>query len=149
MNKIPEELHNLYDFCWSICALEHLGSISKGLDFIENSMKVLKSGGIAVHTTEYNYTNEPETIDDWPTVIFQDHHFKQIAKKLTEQGYKVAELSFDVGSQPLDRFIDIPPYSIGEGWLSRDTWSNVNQGVHLKLSVDGYPCTCFGLIIQK
>ncbi|MTJ52334.1 class I SAM-dependent methyltransferase [Anabaena sp. UHCC 0253] len=149
MNDIPKNLHENYDFCWSICALEHLGSISKGLDFIENSLKVLKPGGIAVHTTEYNYTNEPETIDNWPTVIFQNHHFQEIAKRLRNQGYKVAELDFNVGNQPLDRFIDIPPYAIGEGWLSKDTWNDVNQGAHLKLSVDGYPCTCFGLIITK
>jgi SAM-dependent methyltransferase len=149
MNEIPEDLYDSYDFCWSICALEHLGSIKNGLNFIENSLKVLKSGGIAVHTTEYNYTNEPETIDNWPTVIFQNHHFEEISKRLVDLGYQVAELNFDVGSQPLDRFIDIPPFAIGEGWLSKDTWGNTNQGAHLKLSVDGYPCTCFGLIIKK
>ena len=149
MNEIPEYLHDSYDFCWSICALEHLGSISNGQNFIENSLKVLKSGGMAVHTTEYNYTNEPETIDNWQTVIFQDRHFKDIYKKLTSQGHRVSALNFDVGSQPLDRFIDIPPYAIGEDWLSKETWGDNNQGAHLKLSVDGYPCTCFGLIIQK
>ncbi|MBO1064033.1 class I SAM-dependent methyltransferase [Dolichospermum flos-aquae UHCC 0037] len=149
MNDIPDELHNKYDFCWSVCALEHLGSINKGLDFIENSLKVLKPGGIAVHTTEYNYTNEPETIDNWPTVIFQNRHFEEIAKRLKNQGYQVAELDFNVGNKPLDRFIDIPPYSVGEGWLSKDTWNDINQGGHLKLTVDGYPCTCFGLIIRK
>ncbi|TYQ26253.1 class I SAM-dependent methyltransferase [Pseudanabaena sp. UWO310] len=149
MNEIPENLHDSYDFCWSICALEHLGSINNGLNFIENSLKVLKSGGIAVHTTEYNYTNEPETIDNWSTVIFQDRHFKDIYNRLVSEGHKVATLNFDVGSQPLDRFIDLPPYAVGEGWLSKETWGDSNQGAHLKLSVDGYPCTCFGLIIQK
>lgn len=149
MNNISKDLHNSYDFCWSVCALEHLGSINKGLNFIENSLKVLKSGGIAVHTTEYNYTNEPETIDNWPTVIFQNHHFEEIANKLRNQGYDVAELDFNVGNQPLDRFIDIPPYAIGEGWISKDNWNDINQNAHLKLSVDGYPCTCFGLIIKK
>ena len=44
MNAIPEELDAKYDFCWSICALEHLGSVQHGLDFIENSLRVLKPG---------------------------------------------------------------------------------------------------------
>ncbi len=57
MNAIPADLRS-YDFCWSICALEHVGSIKKGLDFIENSLLTLRPGGIAVHTTEFNYLND-------------------------------------------------------------------------------------------
>jgi hypothetical protein len=37
MNSIPEDLRD-YDFCWSICALEHIGSIQKGLDL--TSLKI-------------------------------------------------------------------------------------------------------------
>lgn len=151
MNDISDDLQHSFDFCWSVCALEHLGSIQKGLDFIENSLKVLKVGGIAVHTTEYNYTNEPEIIDNWQTVIFQRHHFEEIEQKLISKGYDVKPLDFNVGNKPLDKFIDLPPFSVGEGWLSRDNWSENNQdvGVHLKINIDGYPCTCFGLIITK
>src|SRR5690606_19636013 len=53
MNAIDNDISG-YDFCWSICAYEHLGSIKKGQDFVVNAMKVLKPGGIAVHTTEFN-----------------------------------------------------------------------------------------------
>ena len=149
MNQIPKEMDRQYDYCWSVCALEHLGSIKKGLIFIENSLRVLKSGGVAVHTTEYNYTNEKEPIDNWPTVTFQRKHFEEITNRLRNQGHFVAELDFDVGNKPLDRFVDIPPYNFGEGWLTKETWGDVNQGAHLKLSVDGFPCTCFGIIIKK
>jgi 2-polyprenyl-3-methyl-5-hydroxy-6-metoxy-1,4-benzoquinol methylase len=54
MNKIQPELYGQYDFVWSSCSLEHLGSLKHGLNFIRNSLKCLKPGGIAVHTTEYS-----------------------------------------------------------------------------------------------
>ena len=41
-----------------------LGSISQGLDFIENSLNTLVKGGISIHTTEFNFTNNEHTIDN-------------------------------------------------------------------------------------
>ncbi len=43
MNEIPSDMKD-YDFCWSVCALEHLGSIAKGLDFVENSLRNYEKG---------------------------------------------------------------------------------------------------------
>jgi len=57
MNFIPEHLEG-YDFCWSICAFEHLGSIERGLVFVERAMRVLKPGGLAIHTTEFNFLDD-------------------------------------------------------------------------------------------
>ena len=45
MNHIPSELTG-FDFCWSSCAFEHLGSIEKGLTFVENSIDCLKPGDL-------------------------------------------------------------------------------------------------------
>jgi len=146
MNAIPPDLTD-YDFCWSICALEHIGSIQKGLDFIENSLSTLRSGGIAIHTTEFNFLNDEQTIDDWPTVLFQRRHFVDLADRLRSQGHQVAALDFDVGDKPLDRFIDIPPYEWNWTPYQRDTWKSASQ--HLKVSIDGFACTCFGVIIRK
>ncbi len=142
MNDIPSELNETYDYCWSVCAMEHLGSIKKGMEFVKNSLKVLKPNGVAVHTTEFNYTNAPTTIDNWPTVIFQRRHFELLCNELRKDGYYVAEFDFHAGKNVLDRFIDIPPYSL-------NIWGDINQAAHLKLSVDGFPCTCIGIIIKK
>lgn len=68
MNKIPKDLKN-FDFIWSACALEHLGSIEQGEEFIHNSLQCLKPGGIAVHTTEYNFSSNDDTITFGPTVL--------------------------------------------------------------------------------
>lgn len=139
MNNIPGDLVG-FDFCWSICALEHLGSIEKGLNFIENSLNCLNPGGIALHTTEFNYLDDKETIDNWMTVLFQRKHFEAITSRLTQKGHVVAPLNFDVGDDPMDTFIDLPPYA----WQS-----DLKDRPHLKLSVDGFACTCFGLAIKK
>jgi hypothetical protein len=46
MNNLPKDiLNNSYDFLWSTCSIEHLGSIGAGFNFILNSLKCLKKGG--------------------------------------------------------------------------------------------------------
>ena len=51
MNSIPFDLGQ-FDFCWSACCLEHLGSLQHGLEFVEASVeRCLRPGGIAIHTT--------------------------------------------------------------------------------------------------
>jgi 2-polyprenyl-3-methyl-5-hydroxy-6-metoxy-1,4-benzoquinol methylase len=145
MTDIPDDLRD-YDFCWSMCALEHLGSIANGLNFIENSLKTIKPGGLAVHTTEFNCLNERETIDNWSYVLFQRKHLLDITERLRARGHYVAELDFDIGNEVLDRFIDVPPYPHQLSEAVRETWSG---GPHLKVEVDGFVFTCFGLIIRK
>lgn len=149
MNAVPE-VEAPYDFCWSICALEHLGSIEKGLVFVEEAMKVLKPGGIAIHTTEFNYSREDATIDDWQTVLFQRRHFEALAARLAARGHTMLGPDFDVGSGAIDGFVDVPPYA----WDERDTyvlpWDKRAEPVaHLKLSIDGFPSTCFGIVVRK
>lgn len=148
MNNIPA-FDKSFDFCWSVCALEHVGSIKKGLDFIENSLLSLKPGGIAVHTTEFNYLSDEKTIDNWPTVLFLRKHFEELATRLAKNGHKMLGPDFAIGNGVLDKFIDVPPYALGNGWLAPEQWANSNQAGHLKLAIDGFACTCFGIIIRK
>jgi hypothetical protein len=63
MNSIPSSLHESFDFVWSSCALGHIGSYKKGLDFVLNSLKLLKPGGWAVHTTEIDKSNSTERFE--------------------------------------------------------------------------------------
>lgn len=145
MNAIPEDLAD-YDFCWSICALEHLGSIDHGLRFIENSLKTLRPGGLSVHTTEFNIREHGPTIDNWPSVAFQRKHIERLTARLRAQGHKIAPFDFSLGDGPLDRFVDMPPFHhdlpdyIGE-WLG--------QQAHLKVALAGVVVTCIGIAIEK
>jgi SAM-dependent methyltransferase len=153
MNEIPIELHNSYDFCWSVCALEHLGSIQNGLEFIKNSVKCLKPGGTAIHTTEYNYGSDNQTIDNHQTVLFLRRHFLSLQQECEAAGLLVREIDFDVGSKPLDCFVDLPPYDFEatdmyQNWRTDARGRQYRPG-HLKLSIDGFSSTCFGIVVSK
>jgi SAM-dependent methyltransferase len=146
MNRIPRRYAN-FDFCWSVCAIEHLGSIRHAQQFVENSLAVLKPGGVAIHTTEFAYLDGP-TVDHWATVLPQRHHFEQLVERLTASGHRVGPVSFDVGSDPLDRFIDIPPYLHGN-FPSTHRAEALNNPAHLKIAIDGIAVTCFGITVVK
>ncbi|WP_353203374.1 class I SAM-dependent methyltransferase, partial [Sphingomonas sp.] len=145
MNAIPASLQN-YDFCWSICALEHLGSIQQGLDFVENALSVLRPGGTAIHTMELNVDETGPTIDNWMTVLFQRKHLEALAERLRSKGHHIAELDFNMGDKPMDKFIDLPPWSHD---LPADVNARLGDPRHLKVGIDGFVATCFGTIVTK
>ena len=132
MNAIPGDLDG-FDFTWSACSLEHLGSIRQGLAFIENSLRPLRPGGIAVHTTEYNCSSNRLTLDHGSTVIFRRRDIAALAERLRAAGHRI-ELNFNLGEQPLDTHIDVAPYSADR---------------HLKLRIAEYVTTSFGISITK
>jgi 2-polyprenyl-3-methyl-5-hydroxy-6-metoxy-1,4-benzoquinol methylase len=145
MNDIPHGLRG-YDICWSVCALEHLGSIEKGLTFIESSLETLRPGGLAVHTTEFNINPEGPTIDNWITVMFQQKHIKALAERLRAKGHYVAELDFNLGKGVMDRFVDVPPFHHD---LPAEIQEWIGAQYHLKVGIDGFITTCIGITIRK
>lgn len=132
MNRIPPELGD-FDFTWSACCLEHLGSIGHGLAFIENTVALLRPGGIAVHTTEFNCSSNDHTIERGGTVLFRRRDIEALCARLSAAGHEVT-LNFNLGDQPLDKHVDVPPYSADD---------------HLKLQIAQYASTSFGLAIRK
>jgi glycosyltransferase involved in cell wall biosynthesis/SAM-dependent methyltransferase len=134
MNAIPSDI-GTYDFCWSSCAFEHLGSIRKGLDFVKNSVRLLKPGGIAVHTTEFNLTSNTNTLDNNPSfVIFRRCDIELLVEELSAEGYEVEPIDFTAGEDELERYIDMPPYL---------------DEPHLRLQLAGeFVSTSIGLIIR-
>jgi hypothetical protein len=110
MRAIPSDLTG-YDFCWSTCALEHLGTLQDGLDFIEHSLETLAPGGIAVHTTEFNMYSDDDTVESGPTVIYREQDLRGLAQRLEARGHQVAAFDFTRGEELLDRYVDVPPYA--------------------------------------
>jgi len=144
MTNIPQDLRE-FDVCWSACALEHLGTIRAGLDFVEHAMAVLRVGGLAVHTTEFNCLG-PETIESGPTVYFRRDHLQALKERMDNFGCVMAECDFDLGEGPIDHTIDLPPYPIDVP----DQASWIGQGMqHLKLASNDLIVTCFGFHIIK
>lgn len=133
MTKTPGDFRD-FDFCWSSCALEHLGSIEAGLSFIERSIETLKPGGVAVHTTEYNLISNEETVETGHTVLFRRRDFEALIARLERAGHHVAPLDLRPGAQPVERYVDMPPF--------RDE-------PHLRLALMGYATTSMGLIVTK
>ena len=149
MREIPDDLAGQYDFTWSVCAMEHLGSIAEGSRFVVEAMKVLKPGGLAVHTTEYNYADPNQTIDNWETVLFQGHHFENIRDQLHKAGHQTKDLILEAGEQVLDQFIDLPPFADKRGWLTYGSAREGDAQACLKITVEGIAATCFGLIAER
>jgi len=138
MKDLPHDFDGQFDFCWSACACEHLGSVASGLEFVENSLRTLKPGGIAVHTTEFTL-EDGEAPDDWPTVLYQKRHLVELVARLRSKGFQVVDFDFDPGEGIMDRLVDVPPWK-------HDLLSSA--AAHLKLSVDGFTCTSAGVIIR-
>lgn len=134
MNYIPQEFYAQYDFVWSACALEHLGSLRHGLDFIKNSLRCVKPGGVVVHTTEFNLSSNNETLESTNCSIYRAKDIRQLIKEIEAEGFIVAPLNLNMGNKPVDRYIDLPPYSFSP---------------HIKLKLDDYIVTSIGLIIRR
>jgi 2-polyprenyl-3-methyl-5-hydroxy-6-metoxy-1,4-benzoquinol methylase len=134
MNEIPDELtRGEFDFVWSACAFEHLGTLELGLQFVLNSMKCLKPGGIAIHTTEFNISSNDETIAEGGTVVYRKRDFEELAQRLRAERYQL-ELNFNLGTQAFDQHYDVAPYK---------------EYHHLRLQLARYVITSYGLIISK
>ncbi|MEL6124314.1 MAG: methyltransferase domain-containing protein, partial [Bacteroidota bacterium] len=134
MNQISEHLTDeSYDFTWSACSLEHLGTLKKGLNFVKNSLRCLKPGGIAVHTTEYNVGSNSDTLTEGGTVIYRQKDIENFISEIRHIGH---EMTFNsaTGSHTLDKYFDVPPY---------------REDFHLRLLIDPYITTSVGLVIKK
>jgi len=145
MTDIPRRFAAQFDFCWSACALEHLGSLDAGLQFVIAAAKVLKPGGVMVHTTEYNFGVEEKTLETGPVVLYRRSHFEALARQLTSEGLNVSALDFDLGNKPLDQFIDLPPY----GWAGSELPFNMYSNAHLRFAFQGFPYTSIGIIARR
>ena len=134
MNAISSGF-NEFDFCWSSCSLEHLGSIRRGIEFVRNAMKTLRPGGIAVHTTEYNISSNEDTIDNNPsTVVFRRRDIEMMVEELRQDNCAVSDVCFDVLTEPIDFHVDTPPFK---------------HNPHLRLELGGYVCSSIGIVAQR
>lgn len=133
MNAVPDGLTG-FDFCWSACSLEHLGSIDRGLEFILRSVDTLKPGGVAVHTTEFNLSSNDDTLELEHLSLFRRRDIERVIATLSEAGHRVEPVEWALGEGMVDGFVDVPPYG-GEP--------------HLRLRINKYDCTSLGLIIQR
>jgi SAM-dependent methyltransferase len=133
MNDIPSDLRD-FDFTWSSCALEHLGSIRHGLNFIKNSVRCLKPGGVAVHTTELNLSSNDLTVDDLDLVLFRRQDIEDFIDECRAEGIAIAPPNWRCVSCNQDLMVDRFPYE---------------RTTHLRVFLRGFISTSFRLIATR
>lgn len=125
-----------FDFLWSSCAFEHLGTIDRGLDFVVNAMRLLKPGGVAVHTTEFNVSSVTDTITEGPDVIYRASDMARLGARLNAIGCRLEPIDYNTGSHPFDLHYDTQPY--------------YQSGcAHIKLEFSGFVCTSMLVVAVK
>lgn len=129
-------LEGQYDFIWSSCAFEHLGSLEHGLAFFEESMRLLKPGGIAVHTTEINVTSNDDTIETGDNVLYRKRDMEALDYRLRKIRCGLEPIDFDAGTHPFDLNYDPEPYFSG-------------GSVHIKLHIGSHICTSMLVVARK
>lgn len=136
MNAIEGFEEGTFDFVWSSCAFEHLGTLEAGTDFVKNAMRLLKPGGIAFHTTEYNVSSNDDTVLSGDDCIYRRKDFEQLDRDLRSLGCGMEPIDFDSGFHAYDLMYDQEPF--------------LKPGrVHIKLKLDGYICTSALIIVHK
>lgn len=133
MRRIPQDL-GTFDFCWSACAFEHLGSLGNGLDFVEASLRHVRPGGLAVHTTEYNLQSNARTWKRGLTVLYRQKDIEAFVGRMDRLGHEVLPIDWDPGMGVLDRYVDEHPFT---------------ERAHLRLRKKGVTFTSFGIAIRK
>jgi hypothetical protein len=131
MRSIPKDLRD-FDFTWSACAFEHLGSLAAGHEFILRQMDCLRPGGYAVHTTEFNVSSNKGTVGVGDTVLYRKKDLDDLVKVLRSLGHSV-EIDYETGTTPADLYVDHPPWSTP----------------HLKIQLGQYVATSMAIIIEK
>jgi hypothetical protein len=134
MNHVPSRFQGGFDFCWSTCSLEHLGSLEHGLDFIESAMETLKEGGVGVHTTEFNLSSNEDTLETRDLSLYRRRDIQRLVSRLTRAGHDVHPVDYDPGEALIDGYVDLPPY---------------RHEPHLRLRIAKYDCTSIGLIVAR
>lgn len=134
MRAIPDDLVG-FDFCWSACAFEHLGSLEAGARFVIDSVeKTLRPGGVACHTTEFNLSSDEETVGQGQTVIYRRKDLLRLADELRALGHRVEPFRVAPDAHYLDSHVDVPPYT---------------HNPHLKLRLGSYVTTSAGIVVRK
>jgi hypothetical protein len=131
MNNIPEELFGKFDFCWSCCALEHIGGLQKGSDFILNSIKCLKPGGLFFHTTEFNCSSNDKTVDQEENCFFRKRDVNSIVNRIRLNNHLICDVDYSIGDSINDKIISMPPEY---------------KDPHLKLKMAGHVVTSISLL---
>lgn len=133
LSSLPRQA---FDFTWSSCSMEHLGTLQAGIDFARTSLQLLRSGGMAIHTTELNLSSNEATTQVGGNVLYRRRDIEELDRALRKDQCGIEALCLEAGTDHHD--------------LAYDTFPFYQSGrQHVKLELDGFICTSIALIIRK
>jgi SAM-dependent methyltransferase len=136
MAKLEGLPSGVFDFAWSSCAFEHIGTLEDGLDFVVSAMRLLKPGGVAVHTTEINLSSNDDTIKDGHLCIYRKRDIEDLDRRLRLIRCGIEAMNWDAGCHEHDLNYDSPPYfQAGRP--------------HIKLELGGFITTSCMIVVRK
>ncbi|MDH4070022.1 MAG: methyltransferase domain-containing protein [Ignavibacteria bacterium] len=133
-----------FDFCYSTCAIEHIGGRGDFLRHLNEVHRVLRNGGVYVFSTEFHYG--PETIADPDNVIFSWDYLKDLLSSapLVPEPVFDARLTRHTVNYPLPG--NIRELSFAPGQFAYEALHDFLP--HLQLLRGKYPFTA-GLFVLK
>ena len=135
MNELPPDLGR-FDFMWSSCVIEHLGSPARGLEFVRKSAALLKPGGVSVHTTELELVPRESTMDYGHCAVYRPDDLLELERQLRGDGFDIDFNLHVPMDAPEDRFISpVDPH--------------VPDPSHLKLVIGDSISTSFGIVVRR
>ena len=136
---------NTFDFCYSSCAIEHIGDFDDFVRHLDEVYRVLKEDGVYVFTTELNIGGD--TIKDQNNFIFSSSYLHKIFKtiKLTPD--------IDVDCNLVNHEINTPlPSNVKNLCYNKEesfTNSIMESNPHLILLKGKYPFTSVQFVMRK
>lgn len=135
MNHLPADL-GAFDFTWSSCVIEHLGSPQRGLDFVRESCDLLTPGGVSVHTTELELVPRGTTMDYGNCAVYRPDDLLAFEQRLRADGFDVDFNLHVATEEPEDRFVSpVDPA--------------VEDPSHLKLVIGDSVSTSFAIVVRR
>jgi hypothetical protein len=136
-----------FDGLWSCSVVNALASADAAAEAIVAAMDTLKPGGVAVHATEFAFADDqpPQTPG---SLFFPRRFFQSLADGLNGRGHQVAPVSFDLGQDALDGYVDLEPYTAEGAETFEDLWREGLGCPHLKVMSGGVLTTSFALVIR-
>lgn len=122
---------NAFDFSWSVCSMDHCGTVWWTKRFLLNQMNALKPGAIGVHTAEYTINVGMPRVGT--TVWLDRNDVIDVMNLLAQLGHELAPIDWFIGDTFDDHGIDCSPY----------------EGTHIKAEAHGRWGTCICFAVRK
>ncbi len=144
MRKLDFE-DNTFDFCYSSCAVEHIGDFEDFINHFNEVYRCLKNDGVYVFTTELSFSDV--TIKDPNNYIFSSKYLNSIIQqiRLTPESDPYISISNHIANLPFPSNVSNLCFENGKS-LSENL---LKYFPHLVLMRGKYPFTSIQIVLRK